>query len=236
MKRQIAATSMIALLGACTSASHGERHIAAGRGGATPREASERPMIPGYTMGTAALQRSPVTLEDLARLSEVLLLGDDDRAALRRSLPLLEGQVEAILDVWYGFVGSKPQLLTYFSDASTGQPDAAYLAAVRKRFGQWILDTARADYDQAWLDYQHEIGLRHHSTKKNRTDGATATPIIHFRYLPALVYPVTATLRPFLERGGHSAAEVDAMQQAWIKSVLLQSILWSYPYVRDGQF
>ena len=52
-----------------------------------------------------------------------------------------------------------------------------YFAAKRpvvKRFGQWILDTARAEYDQAWLDYQHEIGLRHHRTKKNRTDSVDA--------------------------------------------------------------
>jgi len=31
--------------------------------------------------------------------------------------------------------------------------------AVGKRFGQWVLDTARAKYDRAWLDYQYEIGL-----------------------------------------------------------------------------
>ena len=54
---------------------------------------------------------------------------------------------------------------------------------MRKRFGQWILDTARAEYDQRWLDYQHEIGLRHHRTKKNRTDGAPSTDIVPFRHL-----------------------------------------------------
>ena len=107
---------------------------------------------------------------------------------------------------------------------------------MRKRFAQWILDTARADYGQAWLDYQHEIGLRHHSVKTNRTDGARAPALIHFRYLPALVYPVTATLKPFLAKGGHGADEVERMHQAWIKSVLLQTILWSHPYVRDGQY
>jgi len=35
---------------------------------------------------------------------------------------------------------------------------------VRQRFGQWILDTAAANYDQQWLDFQREIGLRHHRT------------------------------------------------------------------------
>lgn len=173
---------------------------------------------------------------EFALLAEVALFSADDRAALRESLPILAPQVDAILDTWYGFVGQKPQLLTYFADAATGKPDADYLAKVRVRFGEWILTTARADYDQAWLDQQLEIGLRHHRAKKNRTDGANSAPIVHFRYLPALLYPVTATLRPFLAVGGRSDAEVDRMHAAWVKSVLLQVILWSRPYVHDGDF
>jgi len=191
--------------------------------------------IPGYRHTDPDLPRSPVSLEELDLLRQSLLLTDDDVALLRRSKPILAPQVEAILDVWYGFVGSHPHLLAYFSDAD-GQPDQDYLAAVRHRFGRWILDTADAEFDQEWLDWQHEIGRRHHRTGKNRTDGATAVPHIHFRYLPALAFPITATLRPFLEKGGDDTATVDAMQQAWVKSVLLQVILWSHPYVRDGDF
>jgi hypothetical protein len=29
---------------------------------------------------------------------------------------------------------------------------------------------------------------------------------------------------------------VEVMHQAWVKAVLLQVILWSQPYVRDGDF
>ena len=193
------------------------------------------PSIPGYTYGSKKLQRSPVTLDDLEKLKATVLFGDDDVRALRMSRAVLEPQVDEILDVWYGFVGSQPHLLAYFSNAS-GEPDADYLQKVRERFGQWILDTADANYDQAWLDYQHEIGLRHHRLGKNRTDGANAIDHIHYRYLPALLYPVTATLRPFLEKGDHSPEQVEAMHQAWIKSVLLQVILWSHPYVHDGDY
>ncbi len=107
---------------------------------------------------------------------------------------------------------------------------------MRKRFEQWILDTAAANYDQQWLDYQYEIGLRHHRTSKNKTDKVDSVDIINFRYLPALLYPVTATLKPFLANEGHAAAEVDKMHQVWIKSVLLQVILWTQPYVKDGDF
>lgn len=195
-----------------------------------------QPAIPGYDYGSAALAHSPVSVEDLELLKKTVLFTAEDEAALRKSKEILQPQVEQILDVWYGFVGSNPHLVPAFCDPATGQPDTHYLEAVRRRFGQWILDTASARYDQAWLDYQHEIGLRHHRTKKNRTDGALGSAHVPFRYLVALLYPVTATLRPFLEKGGAEPQEVEKMHQAWIKSVLMQVILWSWPYVKDGDF
>ncbi|MGH3339509.1 MAG: protoglobin domain-containing protein [Propionibacteriaceae bacterium] len=191
--------------------------------------------IPGYTYGTDAVSRSPVRLDDLELLQITLLLGEDDLAALRRSGDLLAPQVEAILDVWCGFVAANPHLLAAFTGPD-GQPNQKYLAAVRRRFGRWILDTARAEFDQPWLDYQHEIGLRHTRMGKNRTDGVQAADHIPLRYVLALLVPITTTLKPFLADGGASAEEVDAMHQAWVKAVLLQVILWSYPYVRDGDF
>lgn len=197
---------------------------------------SERTTIPGYSYGTSAVSRSPVTLADWELMKQSVLFGDEDVKYLRLSLDVVRDQVEAILDVWYGFVGSTPHLLASFTGKSDGQPLGDYLGAVRKRFGQWILDTARAEYDQKWLDYQHEIGLRHHRTKKNRTDGAASTGIVPFRDLFLLVFPVTFTLRPFLAANGHSAQEVEKMYSAWVKSCLLQMTLWSHPYVRDGDF
>ena len=191
--------------------------------------------IPGYTYGTDAVPSSPVSLEELKLLQSTLLLGEDDLIALRRSGDLLAPQVEAILDVWYGFVGANPHLLAAFTGPD-GQPDQAYLAAVRQRFGRWILDTARAEFDQAWLDYQHEIGVRHTRTGKNRTDSVQAAEHIPLRYVLALLIPITTTLKPFLAEGGATPDEVEAMHQAWVKAALLQVILWSQPYVRDGDF
>jgi Protoglobin len=192
--------------------------------------------IPGYTAGTPAIARSPITLNGLARMQQSVLFGDDDIRALRQSHDVVEDQIDAILDVWYGFVGSQPHLLASFTHKDTGEPIGPYLAGVRRRFGQWILDTARAEYNQAWLDYQHEIGLRHYRAKKNQTDGASSTALVPFRDLFLLVMPVTTTLKPFLAARGHDAAEVDAMHAAWVKSCLLQVTLWSHPYVKDGDF
>src|SRR5512134_823811 len=192
--------------------------------------------IEGYTYGTAAVGRSPVRVEDLELLKKSLLFGEEDVKALRMSLEVLKDQVDAILDVWYGFVGSTPHLLHYFTSTATGKPDGAYLDAVRKRFGQWILDTAAANYDQKWLDYQHEIGLRHTKQKKNKTDGSQAPAQVHLRYILALNVPITTTLKPFLAKKGHAAADVEKMHAAWVKSVLMQTILWAQPFVKEGEF
>lgn len=198
--------------------------------------AQAAPAIPGYAMGQKTLAKAPYTLADLESLKKTLLLTDEDVRYLRMSKAILADQTEAILDVWYGFVASTPELVAYFKNNKTGAPDGAYLGAVRKRFGQWIADTADANYDQAWLDYQYEIGLRHTTAKKNKTDKADSAPLVNFRYLSALTIPVTTTLKPFLAKKGAAAADVEKMHAAWVKSVLMQTILWSYPYVREGQF
>ena len=91
--------------------------------------------IHGYTHGSKDLARSPISLDDLEKLKATLLFTEEDAKALRRSREILEPQVDAILDVWYGFVGSQPHLLAYFSSAE-GKPDGDYLAKVRARFGR----------------------------------------------------------------------------------------------------
>ncbi|WP_437907071.1 protoglobin domain-containing protein [Sorangium sp. So ce327] len=192
--------------------------------------------IHGYTVGTHAVATSPVLPADFEDMKKSALFGEEDVKYLRLSHDVVKDQVEQILDVWYGFVGANPHLLASFTGKADGKPLGDYLGGVRKRFGQWILDTARAEYDQKWLDYQHEIGLRHHRIKKNKTDGAPSTDLVPFRNLFALIFPVTLTLKPFLAKKGHSAEEVEKMHAAWVKSCLLQVTLWSYPYVKEGDF
>ena len=187
-------------------------------------------VIPGYTYGGAEVARSPVTPDELQRLKLSVLFSADDERALRMAGDVLEDQVDAVLEVWYGFVAAHPHLVYYFSDPDSGEPIGEYLERVRGRFGQWILDTCRRPYDRAWLDYQEEIARRHTSDKKNATDGVRSADHVPLRYLICFVYPITATLRDFLAKKGHSAEEVDAMHQAWFKSVTMQVALWSRPY------
>jgi protoglobin len=198
-------------------------------------EMAEERDVPGYDFGLGTVARSPLGMEDLELLERTVLFTEEDEEYLRLAGDVLEDQADEVLDVWYGFVGSHPHLVYYFSD-SDGEPDSEYLARVRERFKRWIFDTCRRPYDQEWLDYQHEIALRHTRVKKNQTDGAQAPQHIPLRYMIAFIYPITATIKQFLANKGHSAEEVEKMHQAWFKSVVLQVTLWSYPYVREGDY
>jgi len=120
----------------------------------------------GYDYGKADLERSPVTEQELLLLKKTVLWSDEDERYLQLAATVLNNQKDQILDLWYGFVGSHPHLVHYFT--SNGAPDAAYLTAVRARFGQWITDLCTKPYNQQWLDYQHEIAKRHHRVKKNK--------------------------------------------------------------------
>jgi Protoglobin len=202
----------------------------------TSSYAQEKKVPNGYTYGTKQVAKSPFTLEDLKLLQQSMLFTEDDVKYLKMSHDILKDQTNDILDVWYGFVGGTPQLLYFFGNKTTGKPEGEYLAKVRARFAMWILQTAEANYDQNWLNYQYEIGLRHYTTKKNKTDKATAVPIVNYRYIPALTIPVTTTLKPFLAKKGASAEDVEKMYNAWVKSVLMQSILWGQPYMKKGEF
>lgn len=192
--------------------------------------------IPGYTYGRADVARSPVTDQELDLLKQTVMFTDEDVKYLHMAGEVLGDQVEAILDVWYGFVGSHPHLVHAFAGPD-GRPDAAYLDAVRRRFGQWIRDTCAAKYDRTWLDYQHEIALRHTPAKKNETDHAAAVADhVELRYIIAFIAPITATIRPFLESKGRPREQVEKMHQAWLKSVVLQVALWAQPFAKAGVY
>ena len=193
------------------------------------------PNISGYTYGSSSVARSPLTVKDLENLKKAMLFTEEDEKYLRMAGQVLADQIENVLDVWYGFVASHPHLVYYFTDGK-GNANVEYLNAVRKRFGQWILDSCNRPYDQAWLNYAHEIGLRHHRTKKNKTDGVQSVPNISFRYMVAFIYPITATIKPFLAKKGHNAEDVEKMHWAWFKSVVMQVALWSAAYVKPQDY
>ncbi len=192
--------------------------------------------IPGYAYGSPQLADFPMSDEEFEQLKKTVLLTDEDIRYLRLAGEVLKDQIDDVLNLWYSWVGSNPHLVYYFSDKKTGQPISEYLEAVRKRFGQWIRDLCERDYDRNWLRYQLEIGLRHHRTKKNRTDGVDSVEHIPMRYMIAFIVPITLTIRPFLEKKGHPKDVVEKMHQAWFKAVTLSVALWCHPYAKEGEW
>ncbi len=182
--------------------------------------------IPGYTYDQD-LAPSPVSKNDLELLKQTVLWSEEDTAALRDAGKILEDQIDDILDVWYGFVGSHPHLVKSFNGPD-GEPSGDYLAAVRERFGQWIRDLCNRSWDEDWLAYQQEVAKRHVTTM-GTTDGVnSAQTHIPQRYLIGFIVPITATIRDFLGASGDTNA--DAMHAAWFKAVTLTVVLWSQPY------
>ena len=125
-----------------------------------------------------SIASSPLGMDDLRKMQSTLLFGEDDVRALRMSRDVLADQVEAILDVWYGFVGATPHLVASFSDARTGTPIPAYLAGVRKRFAQWILDTASAERHGIPRTRQRLGRLGPDAGRGARNDGGTTLRVI----------------------------------------------------------
>lgn len=188
--------------------------------------------IKGYAYGHVA--QSPVSIADLELLKKTVLFDAEDEKYLKLAGDVLKDQTDQVLDLWYGFVGANAHLVHYFG--KNGTPNMEYLTAVRARFGQWIIDLCTKPYDQTWLNYQHEIALRHHSAKKNKTDQVDAEPIIHYRYMVAFIFPITATIKSFLASKGHDTSTVEKMHAAWFKAVTLTVILWTYPYINKNEF
>ena len=186
--------------------------------------------------GVGPLPAAPISLEEFGQMKETAQFTNVDVRYLRMSWEVLRDQVDAVLDVWYGFFAAHPFLIQTFSRRSDGQPDQRYLANVRQRFARWIEDTAQANYDQQWLNYQYEIGLRQHRTAKNRTDNVNSVEIVPLRFMAPSIFPLVATLKPFLANKGHAPDQVENMHLAWLKSMLLQVTLWSQPYVTAGDF
>ncbi|WP_049969397.1 protoglobin domain-containing protein [Haladaptatus cibarius] len=191
--------------------------------------------IPGYTFGEESVPESPIDMPAFNRLKETVLFTEEDEEYLRMAGEVLDGQIGDVLDTWYEFIADHPHLIQYFSTPE-GEPIEDYLDRVRERFGQWIRDTCSPPYDEDWLNYQQEIALRHTNAKKNETDDVDSVEHIPFRYMSAFIYPITATMKPFLKNGEYSGDDVERMHSAWFKAVVLQVTLWSEPYVKDGDF
>jgi hypothetical protein len=189
--------------------------------------------IAGYTYGANDLATSPVTMRDLDLLKQTITLDPEDARNLRMAGEVLEDQTDSLVNLWRGVISSMPHLSYYFKD-SNGNINEEYKAKVKERFKQWIIDVCTKPYDQDWLNYQHEIGIRHMLVKKNQTDNVDAPQHIPLRYVIAFTAVVNDTVKPFLANKGHSLGVIEKMHKAWCKAVLLHVTLWTHAYCNDG--
>jgi hypothetical protein len=187
--------------------------------------------IPGYTYGTPDVAPSPITLAELEQLKTSAGLTKEDEHYLHMAGAVLDEQVEAIVHHWRAnIIAGIPHLARHSrSPDNAALPD--YLARSNKRFEQWIRDTCQRPYDQDWLNYQHEIALRHTHLKKNRTDGVASTPQVPYSDIVAFLAVLNETIRPHLAAKGHDERDVSAMHKAWCKSMHLQVALWAKTYM-----
>jgi len=188
--------------------------------------------IPGYTYGSPQVAKSPISLQELEALITTVGFTDQDQKYLHLAGEVLSDQTKQIVDHWRsGIIAGIPNLARH-SRTPDGQPIPQYLAASNLRFQQWILDTCLRPYDQDWLNYQHEIALRHTSAKKNKTDGVQSTPYVPLRDIIAFIAVMNETIKPYLAARGNSAGDVEKMHAAWCKSMQLQIALWTRLYMQ----
>jgi hypothetical protein len=198
--------------------------------------APQAQQIPGYDYGTDKVPKSPISIEEFEELKKSALFSEEDVIYLRMSEKVLADQVGDLLQTWRGVIFDHPHLRAYDENPKTHEVDTEYAQAVAKRFGQWVLDTARAKFDEPWLDYQYEIGLRHHRSKKNKTDNGHTLGHIRARDLIAFSAAIVVPMKAFLAKKGHPPELVDRMYDAWWKAMILQVTLWCQPYIRENDF
>ncbi|MFC7641749.1 protoglobin domain-containing protein [Streptosporangium lutulentum] len=185
--------------------------------------------IPGYTYGTGEAAVSPLTLEDLERLKAVVGLTPDDEQALIEAARVLADQADDMVTAYRKRLGELPFMRAY-SGYPDGTPNPAYGAASKPRFDRFIIDACTRPLDQDWLNYQHEIGLRHPGQEEQNRPRRLPRP--HPDALPARLHRRRHRHRPRLSRRrGASAEQVDRMHAAFTKSVMLHVTVWTRPYV-----
>jgi hypothetical protein len=189
--------------------------------------------IAGYDYGKPASARSPVSLEELRQLEQAAGWTAEDAAVLARHPEVFVDRAEAMVNSWRAVIASQLHLIQWFFGPD-GKPDEAYMAKVKPRFVQWVKDVAMRPHDQAWLDYQEEIGLRHTPAKKNLTDGAHTPDVVPLRYVVGMAGLIALSARKFFVEAGVSGEELQRLEDAWTKAVLLHVSLWCRPYVKDG--
>ncbi len=177
----------------------------------------------------------PPEFPDRAEVELLLRIGlfsPDDELALRDAWRILEAQTDDYLDVVLGMVAAYPVLAVAFTvlygeETATHSLDGA--AAVRDCFRRWLFETCFFPHEPPWLK---QLYLERAPLDSPVQPSPTLLP--EFRHTVALAYPLVATARPFLAAQGRNHQDIERMQHALLKAILLQVTLLSKLYVKEG--
>lgn len=177
----------------------------------------------------------PPEFPDRAEVELLLRIGlfsPDDELALRDVWRILEGQTDDYLDIVLGMVAAHPVLAAAFT-ALYGKESATHslngAVAVRDSFRRWLFETCFFPYEPPWLK---QLYLERALPDSLVQPSPTLLP--EFRHAVALAYPLIATARPFLAAQGRNHQDIERMQHALLKAILLQVTLLSKLYVKEG--
>lgn len=171
-------------------------------------------------------------VEEVELLWRIGLFSSDDERALRRLWRVLKGQTDDYLDMVLGMVAAYPALATTLAatcrenlgDSMDGS------ATVRPLFREWLFETCLTPRDPSWLKQLYSL---YSNPSSERPMQAISAKLPGFRYLIALSFPLVATLRSLLVGADLAHQEIERMQFAFLKAILLQVALLSKLYVKE---
>ncbi|RFS22405.1 hypothetical protein DVR12_11370 [Chitinophaga silvatica] len=163
-------------------------------------------------------------VQTLVRIKRMLLYTYEDEQYLVKAGEILQPYVEDILNEWYDYLLTNNYLSIYFS--RNGQPDQAYLEALRPQFLQWITVLLKGRTNSEWWQLEERIAAL---MEKNNDQDSGSLPLIYLRYLTTFVYPIVGYGKHYLDQSGKDKREISLMQQAWFKAICFSALLWVYP-------
>lgn len=170
------------------------------------------------------------SVEEIELLWRIGLFSADDERALRKLWRILQGQADDYLDRVLGMVAAYPALADALAVLHNGTAGNVMESCppLRQIFQRWLSETCLSPHESLWLRQLYaELPL-------NPSAQALITRLPDFRYLIALSFPLLATANTLLIDHGLSPQDIERMQSAFLKAILLQVTLLSKLYVKEG--
>lgn len=169
--------------------------------------------------------------DEIERLWRIGLFSPDDQRALRKLWRILRGQTDDYLDMVLGMVAAHPALAEMLNvlcgEDSEEMLDSSMV--LRRQFRQWLFETCQSPHEPPWIKQFYFEQVQGSSEQSS-----VSIRLPKFRYVMALALPLATTARSFLTTKGEDQQDVERMQYALLKAILLQVDLLSMLYVKEG--